>query len=76
MCCLYIAFFFNLKAIVWTGAQKFKDVYESAQERVSGKSEEKDEEADSAADLLEKLKVETKSEDAAAPEEKTESNVW
>jgi Ran-binding protein 1 len=56
-------------------AQKFKDVYESAQERVSGKSEEKDEEADSAADLLGKLKVETKSEDAAAPEEKTESNV-
>jgi len=52
-----------------TGAQKFKDVYEAAQEKVAEKSEEKNEEADEAADLLDKLKVESKSEETAAPEE-------
>ncbi|KAG0579902.1 hypothetical protein M758_4G134400 [Ceratodon purpureus] len=51
-------------------AQKFKDVYEEAQEKQSGKTEEKDEEADETADLLDKLKVESKSEDAPAEEEK------
>lgn len=49
-------------------AQKFKDVYESAQEKVSGTTEEKDEETDSAADLMGKLSVESKSDDAAVPE--------
>lgn len=53
-----------------TGAQKFKDVYEAAQEKESGKTEQKDEEADDTADLLDKLKVESKSEDAVAPKEK------
>jgi len=55
-------------------AQKFKDVFEAAQEDVSGKTVEKNEEADETADLLDKLKVESKSEEAAAPEEtKTEA---
>ncbi|KAG0590937.1 hypothetical protein M758_1G132100 [Ceratodon purpureus] len=54
-------------------AQKFKDVYEAAQENSSGKTEEKNEEADETADLLDKLKVESKSEETPAPEEtKTE----
>lgn len=57
-----------------TGAQKFKDVYEAAQENVSGKTEVKDEDADETADLLDNLKVEAKSKDAAAPvETKTEA---
>lgn len=53
-------------------AQKFKDVYEEAQEKQTGKAEEKNEDADETADLLDKLKVEPKSEEAAAPETKTE----
>lgn len=57
-------------AVVATGAQKFKDVYEAAQDKVEGKPEEKDEHADEAADLLDKLKVESKSEGAADGEEK------
>jgi Ran-binding protein 1 len=55
-------------------AQKFKNVYEAAQEKVSSKTEEKDEEADETADLLDKLKVDSKAEKADAPEEaKTEN---
>lgn len=61
-----------LNTIMATGAQKFKDVYEAAQDKVSGKTEEKDEEADEAADLLDKLKVESKSEETVAPEDAKE----
>jgi Ran-binding protein 1 len=51
-------------------AQKFKDVYEAAQEKEPRKPEEKDEQAEETAELLDKLKVESKSEDASAAEEK------
>ncbi|XP_024366551.1 ran-binding protein 1 homolog c [Physcomitrium patens] len=50
-------------------AQKFKDVYEAAQEKVSSKTEEKDEEADATADLLQNLKVEPKTDKVDVPEE-------
>jgi Ran-binding protein 1 len=51
-------------------AQKFKDVYEAAQDKVEGKPEEEDEHADEAAELLDKLKVESKTEGAADTDEK------
>ena len=69
---ILLQFSSSLNTVLFIGAQKFKDVFEAAQENVSGKTEEKDEEADETADLLEKLEVESKSEEA--PEEtKTET---
>ncbi len=48
------------------GAQKFKDAFEVAQEKVSGKSEKDEEAADATAGLLDKLKVEGEVKDEAA----------
>jgi Ran-binding protein 1 len=71
---LLVVFFSFPNTVMSIGARKFKDVFEAAQEDVSGKTGEKNEEADETADLLDKLKVESKSEEAAAPEEtKTEA---
>ncbi|CAK9257013.1 unnamed protein product [Sphagnum jensenii] len=47
-------------------AQKFKDAFEVAQEKVSGKSEKDEEAADATAGLLDKLKVEGEVKDEAA----------
>jgi Ran-binding protein 1 len=46
-------------------AQKFKDAFEAAQEKVSVKSEKDEEAADEAAGLLDNLKVEGEPEDEA-----------
>jgi len=47
-------------------AQKFKDAFEVAQEKVSGNSEKDEEAADATAGLLDKLKVEGEVKDEAA----------
>ncbi len=55
--------------IIWSwfviGAQKFKDAFEAAQEKVSVKSDKDEEAADETAGLLDNLKVEGEPKDEA-----------